>query len=268
MTRYLVITLTALVLMSILAIVAWHSSLALVFNLPGLVLVVGGTLVATMISQSRRTVCALLRSLPHKLAEPTEDRDTVLCSMLQLADYYRHADIRAAETIVEALPVSFLKTGLSLIIDRHSKDHLMRILQWHIGKKRDELESEVLMLRTMGAYAPAFGMLGTLFGLIRMLYSLGDSQLDQLGTTMGFAMMSTVYGLIAATLIFKPFAVKLERRTKRRLAWMYAQCEAMLLIHERRPPQLIKEYLDAFLDSQTTEALENPPDVLLSILKA
>jgi chemotaxis protein MotA len=250
MTRSLVIVCLALLLTSLFTVLARNSSLALVFDLPGLLVVLGGTLVATMISQSRRAVFSLLRSLPHKLAEPTEERVEIVSSLLKLADSYRRSDIRGAEAVAKALPASFLKTGLYLVIDRHSKDHLIRILQWHIGKKRDELEGEVLLLRTMGSYAPAFGMLGTLFGLINMLYGLGDSALDHLGVSMGFAMMTTVYGLIAATLIFKPLAVKLERQVKQRLAWMYAQYEAVLMIYERQHPQLIKAYLDAFVDDQ------------------
>jgi chemotaxis protein MotA len=214
-------------------------------------MVLGGTLVATMLSQSRRTVVSLLRSLSHRLAEADEDRRATFHALLKLADHYRRGDVRSAETIVKALPESFLTTGLHLVLDRQNKDHIMRILQWYIGKERDARESEVLMLRTMGGYAPAFGMLGTLFGLINMLYGLGDSQLDRLGVSMGFAMMTTVYGLLATTLLFKPLAVKLERLLKRRLAWMYAQYEAILMIYERQPPQLIQAYLDAFLDDPT-----------------
>jgi chemotaxis protein MotA len=250
MTRSLVIVCIILLLAFMITLRALHSSLALIFDLPGLLVVLGGTLVATMISQSRRAVLSLLCSLPHKLTESTEDRVEILRSLLTLADYYRHSDIHGAEAVVKALPTSFLKTGLYLVIDRYSKDHVIRILQWHIGKKRDELESEVLLLHTMSGYAPAFGMLGTLFGLINMLYGLGDSHLGHLGMSMGFAMMTTVYGLIAATLIFKPLAVKLQRHVKQRLAWMYAQYEAVLMIYERQHPLLIKAYLDAFIDDQ------------------
>jgi chemotaxis protein MotA len=250
MIRYLVIVCIALLSASMLTILTPNSYLALIFNLPGLLVVLGGTLVATMISQSRRAVVSLLRSLPHKLAGPAEDRLEILRLLLQLTDYYRRSDIHGAETVAKALPDSFLKTGLYLVIDRHSKDHLIRIMQWHLGKQRDAFESEVLILRTMGGYAPAFGMLGTLFGLINMLYGLGDSQLDRLGVSMGFAMITTVYGLLATTLVFKPLAVKLERHVKQRLVWMYAQYEAVLMIYEYQHPQLIKAYLDAFVDDQ------------------
>ena len=187
---------------------------------------------------------------------------------LEAHDAYRRSDIRGAETVLKALPPSFVKTGLYLVIDRHSKDHLMRILQWHLGKTRDECESEVLILRTMGSYAPAFGMLGTLFGLIDMLYGLGDSQLDHLGVSMGFAMMTTVYGLLVTTLIFKPLAVKLERRVKQRLAWMYAQYEAILMIYERQQPQLVKAYLDTFLDAHGPSVHKSPDAVLFTTREA
>jgi chemotaxis protein MotA len=243
------------------------SPLALIFDLPGLLVVLGGTLVATMISQSRRAVFTLLSSLPHKFAEPAEDRTATLSLLLRLADAYRRSDIRGAEVLLKAFPASFLKTGLSLVIDRYSKDHLMRILQWHIGKKRDELESDILLLRTMGGYAPAFGMLGTLFGLISMLFGLGESQLEHLGMSMGFAMMTTVYGLIAATLIFKPLAGKLERHVKEKLVWLYAQYEAVLMICERQSPQLIKAYLDAFVSEQHAVQRRHTRAGLLNLVK-
>jgi chemotaxis protein MotA len=267
MMRSLIIVCTVLLLAFMITIRALGSSLALIFDLPSLLMVLGGTLVATMISQSRRAVFSLLCSLPHKLAEPAEERQEILRSLLQLADYYRRSDIRGAETVVKALPASFLQTGLYLVIDRYSKDHLIRILQWHIGKKRAELESEVLLLHTMGNYAPAFGMLGTLFGLIDLLYSLGDSQLDRLGVSMGFAMMTTVYGLIAATLLFKPLAVKLQRHVQQRLAWMYAQYEAVLTIYERQPPHLIKAYLDAFVDDQNAVGQRNADPGVFNYVK-
>jgi chemotaxis protein MotA len=267
MRRSLIIVCTVLLLAFMITIRVLDSSLALIFDLPSLLVVLGGTLVATMISQSRRAVFSLLCSLPHKLAEPAEERQEILRSLLQLADYYRRSDIRGAETVVKALPASFLQTGLYLVIDRYSKDHLIRILQWHIGKKRAELESEVLLLHTMGNYAPAFGMLGTLFGLIDLLYSLGDSQLDRLGVSMGFAMMTTVYGLIAATLLFKPLAVKLQRHVQQRLAWMYAQYEAVLMIYERQPPHLIKAYLDAFVDDQNAVGQRNADPGVFNYVK-
>jgi chemotaxis protein MotA len=211
-----------------------------------------------MISQSRHAVLSLLRALPHKLSEPSEDAHAVLSALLKLAECYRHGDIRGAEAVVKGLPASFVRIGLYLVIDLHGRDHLMRIMQWHIGKKRDELEREVLILRTMGSYAPAFGMLGTLCGLIHMLYGLGDSRLDSLGGSMGFAMMTTVYGLIAAALIFKPLAVKLERHVKLKLTWMYTQYEAVLMIYERQPPRLIREYLDTFLEDREAERRDMP----------
>lgn len=268
MARSLIVLSVALVLVACLSTVTTNPSLALIFNLPGLLMVLGGTLLATIISQSRQAVFALLTALPQKLSAPSDDRSALVDAVLTLADCYRRGDVRGAEAVVKGLPVSFLKTGLYLVVDRHGREHLMRIMQWQMGKTRDALEREVLILRTMGGYAPAFGMLGTLFGLIRMLYGLTDSQLDHLGMSMGFAMMTTVYGLLAATLIFKPLAVKLERHVKHKLAWMYAQYEAVLMIYERQHPQLIKEYLDTFLDDPETAVLDAPSEMRPENLEA
>ena len=268
MARSLLVVSIVLVLVACLAIMTFNSALAPILSLPGLLMVLGGTLLATIISQSWRAVFALLTSLPQKFSESSEDRSVLIDVVLTLADCHRRGDVRGAEAAAKGLPVSFLKTGFYLVIDRHGREHLMRIMQWQLGKTRDALEREVLILRTMGGYAPAFGMLGTLFGLIHMLYGLTDSKLEHIGMSMGFAMLTTVYGLMAATLLFKPLAVKLERHVKHKLAWMYAQYEAVLMIYERQPPQLIKEYLDTFLDDPDTGALDMPTEMQLEDLEA
>ena len=89
-------------------------------------------------------------------------------------------------------------------------------------------------------------MLGTLFGLVHMLSGIGESGLNEIGGTMAFAMLTTVYGIVAANLVFKPLAIKLERLTSQHLMEMTALMEGILQVNEKRHPTLIRETLESY----------------------
>ncbi len=86
----------------------------------------------------------------------------------------------------------------------------MRNLQWRTANIKEEDKAEIRVLQSMIGFAPAFGMLGTLFGLMSLLFRLGESGLAEIGVSMGFAMITTVYGLVLSNLIIKPLAIKME----------------------------------------------------------
>ncbi len=222
-----------------------HSGLF--FNFPGLLIVLGGTVLTTILSQSYEKVHALFKQLPGMLkASPASGWEDSK-ALLQIADWYRRGNIRIADRMINSLNEPILRYGAELIMDRNGREDIIRLLRWRIGTLREKDLSEIQIIRTMASFAPAFGMLGTLFGLVRMLYSLGDNGLDQIGMTMGFAMTTTVYGLIAANILFKPMAIKLERQAKTRHAWLNVQFETILMVYDKKHPILIQEYLTAFL---------------------
>ncbi|MGR9107522.1 MAG: motility protein A [Gammaproteobacteria bacterium] len=216
-------------------------------NYPGLVIVLGGTLLTTILSQSFEKVHGLFRKLPGILRESRGDEWEDSETLLQLGNWYRRGNIRIADRMVDTLQEPVFRYGAELILDRNGRNDIVRLLRWKIGTLREMDIAEIQIVRTMAAFAPAFGMLGTLFGLVQMLYGLGDSGLAQIGNTMGFAMTTTVYGLIIANLIFKPLAIRMERKAKHRHAWMNVQFEAVLMVYEKRNPMMIQEYLEAFL---------------------
>ena len=99
----------------------------------------------------------------------------------------------------------------------------------------------------MGSYAPAFGMVGTLLGLVNMLYTMSGGAFEQVGTNMAVALITTFYGILFSNLLFKPIAVKLEDRTNQRAHTLSMVVEAVNLISERRSPSYIRETLFSFL---------------------
>ncbi|MGH8550962.1 MAG: motility protein A [Methylococcales bacterium] len=216
-------------------------------DFPGMILVFGGTLLTTILSQSFDKVHRLFRKVPGYLRESRVEGWADSETLLQLGDWYRRGNIRIADRMVDSLSEPVFRYGAELILDRNERSDIVRILRWKIGTLREADVGEIQIVKTMATFAPAFGMLGTLFGLVKMLYGLGDSGLAEIGSSMGFAMTTTVYGLIVANLILKPLAIRMERRAMHRHAWLNVQFEVILMVYEKRNPLMIREYLEAFL---------------------
>jgi chemotaxis protein MotA len=235
------------------------------FNIPGLILVIGGTFAATCISRPFRDVYRLLRTLPALFRDEVSTIDIDVSQLLQFATRYRHGNLRAAERELAGIDNPFLYAGLRRVIDRGGLEDLRNSMQWRISGLRSREQGRVQILQTMSVFAPAFGMLGTLFGLVHMLSGLGSSALDEIGSTMAFAMITTVYGIIASNLFFKPLAIKMERRSAQRLMHLNALMEGVLQVHEKRHPTLILESLEGFFGHQSTPVTNHSP---LELVKA
>lgn len=226
----------------------WHTQATSLLNLPGLVLVLGGTLLASMIGHSPRPVLALLRRMPQLFRGGPVMDFADHQPLLEIAQLHRRGAVRSAEQAVEGLRDPFLRIGTRLALDPHNGEELVRVLEWRIRHQKEQDAAEVRIVRTMATFAPAFGLLGTLLGLISLLGQLGTSGLEQIGMAMGFGLMSTLYGLVTANLVFRPLALKLEDRSRQRLSWMNFLTDAVVMLHQRQHPQMLAEYLQTGLD--------------------
>lgn len=216
------------------------------FNIPGLIVVIGGTFAATVISRPVSEVRALWRQIPRLFREEKSTIDADIEQLLQFAERYRFSSPRSAERALSAISSPFLSVGLRQTVEGSSSEDLCKSLQWRIAGVRSQENAQTQIMYSMATFAPAFGMLGTLFGLVHMLSGIGDSGLNEIGGSMAFAMLTTVYGIVAANLVFKPLAIKLERRTSRHLMEMTALMEGILQVHDKRHPTLIREALESY----------------------
>src|SRR5690606_13908396 len=103
------------------------------------------------------------------------------------------------------------------------------------------------MFRVLAGFAPAFGMLGTVVGLVNLMSVMGDGDVAAIGQQMAIALMTTLYGILLANLLFKPVAVKLERRTEQRLVVMNMVLQGISLMCEKRGPAMVRETLKSFM---------------------
>lgn len=241
-----VIGLTGGMLLMVGMMVMSPEHIGIFFNLPGLLIVVGGTLAATIVSRPIRDVQSIVRIIPELLHDETAPSGVEVNQLLRFAEGFRMGNLRIAERELSAIEDPFLHAGLRMVIDGCQPQDLGKALQWRMSGLRAREQGQAHILRTMAVFAPAFGMLGTLFGLMQMLSALGDSGLGEIGSSMAFAMITTLYGLVASNLFFKPLAIKLERRTHQRLLRMSMLMEGIQLVYEKRHPTLIKDALEAF----------------------
>lgn len=216
------------------------------FNIPGLIVVLGGTLAATLVSRPIKEVLRVLRQIPALLEDHRPNAEAEIQQLLNFADLYRRGALRLAEQQLQVTTNPILLTGLRHIVDGGGRDELIKLVRYRVHAQRQHAESDVNIMRTMAIFAPAFGMLGTLFGLIHMLNGLGSSGISEIGTAMAFAMITTLYGIVAANLFLKPLAMKLERRQQQEFSVSHMLCEGLLMVQERRHPALILDALEVF----------------------
>ncbi len=215
-------------------------------NLPGLFVVLGGTFAATMFSYPLDEILKVFKTLwivfrNEKRYTEDDQREIVLTAKLLM-----QGKIHQVESELNQINNPFLRTGLQLLIDKTPSQDIYEMLQWRIMRLQANESAEAQIYRTMAMYAPAFGMLGTLIGLVNMLLGMGQSDMAQIGGSMALALLTTLYGVALANLFFKPIAIKFERRTEYRVQQMTMIMEGILLLARGRGPSYLREYLKTF----------------------
>jgi chemotaxis protein MotA len=168
-------------------------------------------------------------------------------SLVAIARLLREHRVQDADDQVQTLPSPFLRLGLQLAVDGVPLDDVIHVLNWRIQKMAEQEMSQAKFFRVLASFSPAFGLLGTLTGMVGMLKQLGAGDIGKIGASMAVAMLATLYGLIFANLIFKPIAIKLEQRTARRVAQLNVLFEGIVLTHMGRSPTLIADQMDNLL---------------------
>ncbi len=222
-------------------------------NLPGLAVVIGGTVAATLISYPLHEVARVFHIIGVVMRNEKLYAKEDVEELVSTAQMMARGDLGKIEDRLARLKNPFLRTGLQLVVDGTPVDDIMDLLQWRIGRLRARERAEAQIFRTMASFAPAFGMLGTLLGLINMLYAMDNAGFEQIGRNMSVALITTLYGLVLANLAFKPVALKMERRTERRVMLMNMVLEGVLLVHDQRSPAFIRETLNSFMEHYEDE---------------
>ncbi|MCK5831004.1 MAG: MotA/TolQ/ExbB proton channel family protein [Methylococcales bacterium] len=222
-------------------------------NLSGFTIVISGTISAAFLSYPLRDIKQGVKSIKliflYESLNPQKEADEITA----VAKMWFQRDSVAIENVIDTINNPYLKTGFQLIVDKTPVDDILALLKWRIARLRAKERAESNIFYSLASYAPAFGMLGTLVGLINMLQIIEIRDISAITSNMAVALITTFYGLLLANLIFNPIAVKLERRTEQRVMIMSMVMEGITLIADRRTPSFVRETLNSFIANHEDE---------------
>jgi chemotaxis protein MotA len=211
---------------------------------------------ATIVSYPLKEVVRIFRLFGTVMRNEQLYTQNDIDELVQIAKIWIHDDPRAVERALARVTNPFLRTGVQLVIDRTPEEDILDLLQWRISRVRAREAAEAQLFRLMANYAPAFGMLGTLVGLVNLMGKLGDGDMAVIGQNLAVALMTTLYGILLSNLLFKPVAVKLERRTEQRLVLMNMVLQGISMMCAKRSPTLMRETLKSFVAHHEDEIFD------------
>ena len=233
-----------------LAAVDYGLSVVTFWNTESMMIVLGGTLSATAIAFRLNEVKRVFGLIGFVFKKPAFQLGHVVDDIVALGEAYRK-DRQSLEQQASNLKNRFLKDGVVFITQGVSYDDLKDIMQTREEYRERREANEAGLMKTLGTYSPAFGMVGTLIGLIMMLLGMGSSDggdmATQLGVSMSIALITTFYGAVLANLLFLPFAEKISSRNKENTVCGELIIEGLLLIHQKKHPIVIRDMLNSFI---------------------
>ncbi len=215
-------------------------------NVPGLMIVGGGTLATTLLTFQFKDVIAAFKAAYFVFSKQKEDPNEAVATMIKLCHISRRQGIMELSKV--KTQSGFLKKACGLIADGSSNDVIRDALTTEIEslKMRHFIVQDVF--KKMGTYSPAFGMLGTLIGLVQMLSKLQDP--SNIGPAMATALLTTFYGSLMSTLFFLPVAGKLKARTVMEVINLEIMLEGAVSILDNNNPIILYEKLSSFISAR------------------
>ena len=208
------------------------------------IIVFGGTLGATLLSFPYRQVRHAFGMLRGVVFEPPDDRNATADVMVRCARLARAHGLLALEDEAERQSDPVVQKALRLVADGVDSKHVRELVEIHLANDEERDQEPARVFEALGGYAPTFGILGAVLGLIRVMENLGDPA--HLGSGIATAFVATVYGVGAANLVFLPIAAKLRARAARQALRGEMVLEAVLAIQEGLSPRLVEEKLETY----------------------
>lgn len=215
------------------------------FGPSSLVLVFFGSIGAALMAYRKADLSRFPKALLQAFTGRPPDVDATVSSLGALADTARREGMLALETKLAEVEDPSLRRGMQLVVDGLDADEVREIVQIDIAAVDERHQVGIGFFTALGGYAPTFGMLGTVVGLINMLQNLTDPA--QLGIGMALALLTTLYGVLFANVVWLPIASRLTRLNEQELAARDIALDGILAIQAGVSPRLLVERLETYL---------------------
>lgn len=231
-----------------------------IFDPASIMITFGGAISATVFATPLPTTNRILRVSKKVFQDQKFDIPGLITTLVSFSEKARREGLLALEDDVNELPEEFLKKGIQLVVDGTDPELVRNILQTEMDNIASRHSSNREWWDTFGSLAPAFGMLGTLIGLIAMLQNLGNGDASAIGQGMATALITTLYGSFGANMLAIPIFKKLTKRTEHELAMKQIMIEGTLSIQSGDNPRIVKEKLSSYLPPSDRAALKDGGD--------
>jgi chemotaxis protein MotA len=223
-------------------------------HIPSMAITMGGMLCATLIHFSLPQFLGIFSIVKKTIIAKVPSQSELIQKMVNYAAINRRDGALALEQEIPNLDNSFFIKGLQMLVDGRDSEQIRDFMSIEIQYLQDRHSTGKKILEFMGAAAPAFGMIGTLIGLVQMLRSL-DSP-DAIGGGMAVALLTTFYGALSANLIFIPLAGKLGIYSKAETTAIEMIVEGICAIAEGDNPTIVREKMQAFISQGRREEVK------------
>jgi len=219
------------------------NSLALLYNTAGLVIVIGGTLASGVITFGVPDMMGILHNALRVFSKPKTTLEKTIIEVLAVTKRMdRNPKLYGlSEEFKNVHP--FLQDGLRLIENGLSTEEIQEIMETDMAKRREQHIHQVEILKTLAKYPPAFGMIGTVIGLIGLMNDLNKDSTSMVGPAMAIALLTTLYGLLLANYFFIPMSDNLLHRLSEDMSGRDVVLQGVLMLKDKIDPLVIKENL-------------------------
>ncbi len=227
------------------AIVMGGGSFGSFIDGPSMMVVIGGSIAAALICFPLKSFLAVPTVAKKVLLNKPQDYTGLIEQLVSLAETARKDGLLALESRIGDVDDDFIKLGIQMAVDGTRPEVIEDILRTDINSLTTRHRNGKSVLDQMGRFAPAYGMIGTLMGLIMMLSNMSDP--STIGAGMAVALITTMYGAIAANVFFIPFAEKLGFLSKQELVSREIIVRGIMAIQSGENPRVIEQKLNTFL---------------------
>ena len=214
-------------------------------DLPSIIITIGGTISCLITSYTFKDLITYLKGAGIAFKDPKLDHGAVISKIIELSNVARKEGLLALEEVASNLEDEFMKKGILLIVDGTEPELVRGILETELDNMDARHKKIAGFYDNWAALGPAWGMIGTLVGLINMLADLND--MASVGPNMAVALVTTLYGSLIANWLCVPIANKLKLINNNEYQMKEIIIEGLLSIQAGENPRVIEEKLKSFL---------------------
>jgi len=220
-------------------------SIGMIIQPVAFLIVIGGTTCASIVNFGPNVVSNAIKAAAGIFSTPKDNSKQIIEDIIQIAYYARRNGLMSLESVIDEIEDPFLNRGVQLCLDINNPQLIKDILEGEIAYEEEQELINSRVFEALGGYAPTFGIVGAVLGLIQVMSSM--QELDVLAKGIATAFVATLYGVGFANLIFLPVAGSLKQRLREKIMLKEVVLQGLMSIYTGENPAIIEEKLLAYI---------------------